>query len=98
MTAVPLAAPAGKSATTSEAVPASWDDLASFVRYLESRGELRRVSREIDPVLEISALAQRAVRAGGPALLFEHVKGSRHPLLINTYATRQRMSWALGVG
>ena len=99
MTAVPLAAPAAKAATTrSEAIPASWDDLASFVRYLESRGELRRVSREIDPVLEISALAQRAVRAGGPALLFEHVKGSRYPLLINTYATRQRMSWALGVG
>ncbi|HSS39114.1 MAG TPA: UbiD family decarboxylase, partial [Polyangia bacterium] len=99
MTAVPLAAPAAKAATTtSEAIPASWDDLASFVRYLESRGELRRVSREIDPVLEISALAQRAVRADGPALLFEHVKGSRYPLLINTYATRQGMSWALGVG
>ncbi len=79
MTAVPLAAPAAKPAKATEAVPASWDDLASFVRYLESRGELRRVSREIDPVLEISALAQRAVRAGGPALLFEHVKGSRVP-------------------
>src|ERR1700710_283460 len=37
------------------------------------------------------------MRAGGPALLFEHIKGSRFPLLINTYATRERMSWALGV-
>ena len=37
------------------------------------------------------------MRAGGPALLFERVKGSRFPLLINTYATRRRMSWALGV-
>src|SRR5213076_1471902 len=64
---------------------------------LEERGELRRITREIDPVLDLSEIAQRAVRAGGPALLFEKVKGSRFPLLINTYATRQRMSWALGV-
>ena len=48
-------------------------------------------------MLEVSALAQQAVRAGGPALLFERVKGSRFPLLINTYATRRRISWALGV-
>ncbi len=90
MSAAPVTDPA-------PALPAAWDDLGGFVRFLEARGELRRVSREIDPVLEISALAQRVVRAGGPALLFERVKGSRHPLLINAYATRRRMSWALGV-
>jgi 3-polyprenyl-4-hydroxybenzoate decarboxylase len=60
-------------APATDPIPAAWDDLAGFVRYLESRGELRRVSREIDPVLEVSALAQRAVRAGAPALLFERV-------------------------
>jgi 4-hydroxy-3-polyprenylbenzoate decarboxylase len=81
-----------------QAVPAHWDDLAEFVRFLEARGELRRITREIDPVLEVSEIAQRVVHAGGPALLFERVKGSRFPLLINTYATRRRMSWALGVG
>jgi 4-hydroxy-3-polyprenylbenzoate decarboxylase len=78
-------------------VPAHWDDLGTFVRFLEQRGELHRITREIDPVLEVSAIAQRAVRANGPALLFERIKGSRHPLLINTYATRRRISWALGV-
>ncbi|HTB56445.1 MAG TPA: UbiD family decarboxylase domain-containing protein, partial [Polyangia bacterium] len=93
--ATTLPSPAGDGATDS--VPAHWDDLATFVRYLEQRGELRRITQEIDPVLEISALAQRSVRAGGPALLFERVKGSRYPLLINTYATRRRISWALGV-
>ena len=87
----------GATDGASGAVPAHWDSLAAFVRYLEQRGELRRITREIDPVLEVSALAQRAVRAGGPALLFERVKGSRYPLLINTYATRRRISWALGV-
>ncbi|HEY5090464.1 MAG TPA: UbiD family decarboxylase, partial [Polyangia bacterium] len=78
-------------------VPAHWDSLGAFVRFLEERGELRRITREIDPVLEVSAIAQRAVRENGPALLFERIKGSRYPLLINTYATRRRISWALGV-
>jgi 4-hydroxy-3-polyprenylbenzoate decarboxylase len=79
------------------AIPAHWDGLGPFVRFLEQRGQLKRIAREVDPLLEVSAIAQRAVRAGGPALLFERVKGSRIPLLINTYATRQRVSWALGV-
>jgi len=78
-------------------VPPHFDGLRDFVRFLESRGQLRRITREIDPVLEISEIAQRVMRAGGPALLFEKVKGSRFPALINTYATRERMSWALGV-
>ncbi|HEY6477897.1 MAG TPA: menaquinone biosynthesis decarboxylase [Polyangia bacterium] len=94
--ATAAATPTDGSAT-SDTVPAHWDDLAGFVRYLEQRGELRRITQEIDPVLEVSALAQQAVRAGGPALLCERVKGSRYPLLINTYATRRRISWALGV-
>jgi 4-hydroxy-3-polyprenylbenzoate decarboxylase len=78
-------------------VPQHWDDLRSFVSYLEARGELKRITREIDPVLELSEIAQRAVLAEGPALLFERVKGSQFPALINTYATKRRMSWALGV-
>src|SRR5262245_20094971 len=90
--AAPPSEPAGKG------VPGHWDDLASFVRFLEERGELRRVAREADPVLEVSEIAQRVMRANGPALLFERVKGSSYPLLINTYATRRRISWALGVG
>ena len=88
---------AGAADGAADAVPAHWDDLG-VVRPLP-RAARRAPPRhpEIDPVLEISALAQQAVRADGPALLFERVKGSRYPLLINTYATRRRMSWALGV-
>src|SRR3954453_1672588 len=85
------------SSSIDSGVPPHFDGLREFVRFLEERGQLRRITREIDPVLEISELAQRVMRAGGPALLFERVKGSRFPLLINTYATRARMSWALGV-
>jgi 4-hydroxy-3-polyprenylbenzoate decarboxylase len=86
------AGPAGAAA-----VPPHHDNLRDFVRLLAERGELRRIDREVDPVLEITEISQRVMRAGGPALLFERVKGSRFPLLINTYATRRRMSWALGV-
>ncbi|MEA2700321.1 MAG: 4-hydroxy-3-polyprenylbenzoate decarboxylase, partial [Myxococcales bacterium] len=80
-----------------DAVPAHHDNLRDFVRLLESRGELRRITRQVDPYLEITEISQRVMRAQGPALLFENVKGSAFPLLINTYATRRRMSWALGV-
>ncbi len=72
-------------------------DLQSFVRELEQRGWLRRVGVEVDPALEITEITDRVTKAGGPALLFENVKGSQFPLLINTYGSEDRMCLALGV-
>ena len=95
--AVPASAAEKPADKSDPAIPAHWNGMADFVRFLERHGELKRIGREVDPYLEVSEIAQRVVRAGGPALLFERVKGSRFPLLINTYATRRRMSWALGV-
>ena len=80
-----------------------YDGLRAFVETLEREGaaagvpELVRVRREVDPYLEIAEIADRVMKAGGPALLFENVKGSRFPLLINAYGSRRRMSRALGV-
>jgi 4-hydroxy-3-polyprenylbenzoate decarboxylase len=71
-------------------------DLQAFVAELEQRGWLKRVRVEVDPVLEITEIADRVTKAGGPALLFEKVKGSRLPLLINTFGTKERMCLALG--
>lgn len=71
-------------------------DLQSFIRELDDRGLLRRVDVEVDPELEIAEIADRVVKGGGPALLFERVKGSEMPVLINTFGTRQRMCLALG--
>ncbi|MDX1931118.1 MAG: menaquinone biosynthesis decarboxylase [Capsulimonadales bacterium] len=68
-----------------------------FLRKLERHGELKRITRPCDPVLEITEIADRVVKAGGPALLFENPVGSRFPLAINVFASRKRMSWALGV-
>ena len=79
-------------------------DLREFVRRLEKEGELRRVKMELDPVLEITEVVQRAQaqpgprgNAGGMALLFEKPKGSRYPLLINAFGSERRMELALEV-
>lgn len=71
-------------------------DMQTFVAELESRGWLKRISVEVDPELEISEITDRVTKAAGPALLFENVKGSDIPLLINTYGTKERMCLALG--
>lgn len=75
----------------------AYDDLREFLADLERTGDLRRVKAEVDPHLEVSAIVDRVVRAGGPALLFENVKGSDLPLAINVFGTNRRMSRALGV-
>ncbi len=75
----------------------AWDGMGAFVRALEQRAELVRISRRVDPRLEVSAIADRTMKSGGPALLFENVAGSPFPLLINAYGSRRRMSLALGV-
>ncbi len=77
------------------AAPAS--DLREWIALLEREGELVRVRAEVDPDLEITEIADRAVKAGGPALLFERPKGSSHPLLINQFGTEKRMRLAFGV-
>ena len=75
----------------------SYRDLTDFVRALEKRGELHRISAEVDPVLEITEITDRTVKTGGPALLFERPKGSRIPLLTNLLGTERRMNLALEV-
>jgi 4-hydroxy-3-polyprenylbenzoate decarboxylase len=51
----------------------------------------------VDPILEITEIADRMVKGGGPALLFEKVKGSKFPVLINALGSERRMGLALGV-
>src|SRR5437763_16146827 len=72
-------------------------DLRAWITLLEREGELVRVSAEVDPHLEVTEVVDRTVKAGGPALLFEHLKGSDHPLLINQFGTERRLCLALGV-
>src|SRR6266567_486895 len=73
----------------------AYADLRDFIRALEKHGELKRIPFEVDPDLEIAQFADRSVKTGGPALLFEKPRGSRVPVLINAFASTRRMEIAL---
>src|SRR5947208_2971404 len=75
----------------------AYQDLREFIRALEKAGELKRIPFEVDPVLEITEFADRAVKRGGPALLFEKPKGCSMPVLINSFASMRKMQIALEV-
>ncbi len=73
-----------------------FDDLRAFLKLLEDKGQLVRVTREIDPHLEITEICRRTLERGGPALLFERCKGSSVPLLANLFGTTERVAAAMG--
>ncbi len=70
--------------------------MQTFVEELSERNWLKRIRVEVDPRLEITEIYDRVVKSGGPALLFESVRGSDMPVLINAFGTRERMCLALG--
>lgn len=74
----------------------NYTDLRDFIAKLEELGQLKRVTQEVDPYLEMTALADLSLRQGGPALLFENPKGHSMPVLANLFGTTQRV--ALGMG
>ena len=73
-----------------------YHDLRDFIAQLEKMGELKRIAVEVDPKLEMTEIADRVLRAGGPALLFENPKGHSMPVLANLFGTVKRV--ALGMG
>jgi 4-hydroxy-3-polyprenylbenzoate decarboxylase len=77
-------------------VSARYRDLRDFISGLEARGELVRIREEVDPYLEMTEIADRTLRARGPALLFENPRGHSIPVLANLFGTEQRV--ALGMG
>ncbi len=70
-------------------------NINEFITALEQEGELKRIQEEVDPHLEITELADRAVKSGGPALLFENPRNSEIPVLINSFASDSKMRIAL---
>ena len=74
----------------------AFKDLASFISFLESKGELVRIKEYVNPELEIAEITDRVSKVYGPALLFENT-GYDFPVLINSMGTEQRMAMALGV-
>ncbi|EDO86264.1 3-octaprenyl-4-hydroxybenzoate carboxy-lyase [Burkholderia pseudomallei 406e] len=74
-----------------------YKDLRDFIHGLEQRGELRRVTQPVSPVLEMTELCDRVLRAGGPALLFDAPAGHRFPVLGNLFGTPRRVALGMGV-
>jgi len=73
-----------------------YKDLRDFIASLEEQGELKRITTEVDPYLEMTEICDRTLRAEGPALLFENPKGYDTPVLANLFGTPKRV--ALGMG
>ena len=72
-------------------------DLRGFIKLLEERGQLRRISALVDTDLEIAEIANRLMQKGGPALLFENVKGYDAPVAVNLMGTVERVCWSMNV-
>jgi 4-hydroxy-3-polyprenylbenzoate decarboxylase len=73
-----------------------YKDLRDFIAKLEIEGELKRITVEVDPYLEMTEICHRVLHSGGPALLFERPKGASIPVLGNLFGTPRRV--ALGMG
>lgn len=70
-------------------------DLRGFIKQLEEKGQLKRITTRVDPDLEIAEIANRMMQQGGPGLLFENVKGSPYPVAVNLMGTLERVCLAL---
>ncbi len=74
-----------------------YKDIQHFIKVLEKKKQLRRITAPVSADLEKTEITDRIVKKNGEALLFENVKGSEFPLLINAFGTYSRMALALGV-
>ena len=73
------------------------DNLQEFISFLDKKDEVQRISAVVDCHLEISEITDRCVKSGGPALIFENVRGFDTRVVTNIFGTHQRTAWALGV-
>lgn len=73
-----------------------YKDLRDFIKQLEKQGELKRITVEVDPYLEMTEICDRTLKMGGPALLFENPKGGNIPVLANLFGTPRRVAMGMG--
>jgi len=73
-----------------------YKDLRDFIDQLEALGELKRITKEVDPYLEMTEICDRTLKKGGPALLFENPKGYDVPVLGNLFGTPKRVAMGMG--
>jgi len=73
-----------------------YKDLRDFISQLEQQGELKRISAEVSPHLEMTEICDRVLKAGGPAILFEKPTGHSMPVLANLFGTPKRVAMGMG--
>jgi 4-hydroxy-3-polyprenylbenzoate decarboxylase len=73
-----------------------YHDLRDFIKKLEKKGELKRITTPVDPYLEMTEISNRVLKQQGPALLFEYPKGYSMPVLTNLFGTPQRVAMGMG--
>ncbi len=74
----------------------SFRSLQAFIAACDARGDVKRITREVDWRYEVTEIACREAKTQGPLLLFENVRGARFPLAVNVLAATRRIEWALG--
>ncbi|AFW93204.1 UbiD family decarboxylase [Dolichospermum sp. UHCC 0352] len=72
-------------------------DLRGFIKILEEKGQLKRISALVDPDMEIAEISNRMLQKGGPGLIFENVKGASFPVAVNLMGTVERICWAMNM-
>lgn len=87
---------AGLSNQSASATSMKYKDLRDFIAQLEQQGELKRIGVPVSPHLEMTEIGDRVLRAGGPALLFEHPHGHDMPVLANLFGTPERVAMGMG--
>ena len=70
--------------------------LRTFLDLLNRENEIITIKAEVDPYLELAEIHRRVIAEGGPALMFERVKGSRYPVVTNMFGTERRIDLAFG--
>ena len=73
-----------------------YHDLRDFIAQLEAQNELKRISVEVSPKLEMTEICDRVLKRAGPALLFERPQGHSIPVLANLFGTPRRVAMAMG--
>ena len=75
---------------------AKFNDLRDFIKVLEDKEHLKRISLPVNPYLEMTEVCDRTLRQDGPALLFENPSNNKTPVLANLFGTTERVAMAMG--
>ncbi len=75
----------------------NWKDMREFIDFLDTKGQIRHVTEEIDPDWEVNYITRTTLQKLGPCVIFDNIKGAKYPLVTGLLAEDKRFLWALGL-